>query len=178
MCGRTYRVRQKSRSDFWTSRRSRGGPERSGGRAVVPGREQSHPLRHLCRQCLIRLRHWLLRALRLLPWYTAVIHRPPTQGSAHTSKQGIKGAKALVLMLRQVLGCSCAKRVNMPCAENHGLAKFGYPLREISFGLSKVAPSSAFANACSSEQFVDVPETTAFDEPWRSLVSHSFPLLG
>src|SRR5882672_4061476 len=39
-------VRQKSRSDFWTSRRSCGGPERSGGRAAVPGREQSHPLRH------------------------------------------------------------------------------------------------------------------------------------
>jgi hypothetical protein len=34
----------KSRSDF--GRRVRIGPERSGGRAAVPGREQSHPLRH------------------------------------------------------------------------------------------------------------------------------------
>ena len=34
----------KSRSDF--GRRERVGPERSGGRAAVPGREQSHPLRH------------------------------------------------------------------------------------------------------------------------------------
>ena len=29
-----------------TPRPRRGGPERSGGRAAVPGREQSHPLRH------------------------------------------------------------------------------------------------------------------------------------
>ena len=52
VCGRTHRVRQKSRSDFWTSRRSRGGPERSGGRAADPGREQSHPLRQIKRACL------------------------------------------------------------------------------------------------------------------------------
>jgi hypothetical protein len=53
MGGRTRRVRQKSQSDFWTPRPSRGGPERSGGRAAVPGREQSHP----------RGRHYLYRAV-------------------------------------------------------------------------------------------------------------------
>jgi hypothetical protein len=55
MCGRTYRVRQKSRSDFWTPRPGRGGPEGSGGRAAVPGREQSHPLRHLISEAFLRL---------------------------------------------------------------------------------------------------------------------------
>src|SRR6202035_679806 len=61
MCGRTHRVRQKSRSDFWTSRRSRGGPERSGGRAADPGREQSHPLRHIKSACLAGLFYWAVQ---------------------------------------------------------------------------------------------------------------------
>jgi hypothetical protein len=62
VCGRTNRVRQKSRSEFWTPRPSRGGPERSGGRAAVPGREQSHPLRHLIFEAFLRL-----ESLRLFP---------------------------------------------------------------------------------------------------------------
>jgi hypothetical protein len=48
-------VRQQSRSDCWTPRPGRGGPERSGGRATVPGREQSHPLRHLIFESILRL---------------------------------------------------------------------------------------------------------------------------
>jgi hypothetical protein len=58
-------------------RRARVGPKRSGGRAAVPGREQSHPLRHVSRNCLIVRRLWFLRRLRFLPWYTAAVHRWP-----------------------------------------------------------------------------------------------------
>jgi hypothetical protein len=83
---------------------------------------------------------------------------------------------SLVLMFLQVLGCGGPKCSHFPHAEDPRLAEFDYPLGEILLGLTEVARPSAFANARSSEPLIDVPETTAFGEPWRSLVSHGLLL--
>jgi hypothetical protein len=84
----------------------------------------------------------------------------------------------LVVVVLQVLRRRGPERAQLARAIEPGFAKLDYALREILFGLPDVTCSSAFANACSSELLIDVPDPTAFGETRRSLVSHSFSLSG
>ncbi len=84
----------------------------------------------------------------------------------------------LVVIFLQVFRRRRPERAQLARAVELGLAKLYDALREILFGVPEVACSSAFANACSSEPLIDVPDPTAFGETRRSLVSHSFSLSG
>ena len=84
----------------------------------------------------------------------------------------------LVVVVLQVFRRRGPERAQLACAIEPGFAKLDYALGEILFGLPDVACSSAFANACSSELLIDVPDPTSFGETRRSLVSHSFSLSG
>src|SRR5271167_5231808 len=84
----------------------------------------------------------------------------------------------LVAIFLQVFRRRRPERAKFARSIELGFAKLDYALREILLGLPDVACSSAFANACSSELFIDVPDPTSFGETRRSLVSHSFPLSG
>jgi hypothetical protein len=75
----------------------------------------------------------------------------------------------LVAVFLQVFRCGGPERAQLARTIESGLAKLDYAPREILFGLPDVACSSAFANACSSELFIDVPDPTPFGETRRSL---------
>ena len=84
----------------------------------------------------------------------------------------------LVVVVLQILRRRRPERAQLARAIEPGFAKLDYALREILFGLPNVACSSAFANACSSELLIDVPDPASFGETRRPLVSHSFSLSG
>jgi len=88
-------------------------------------------------------------------------------GQLFQMQRGI-GDAAFLLVLIQVLGCGPPKCAFRPYSVDDRLPDFLRFLCEVFFRLCKAAFSSAFANADTSDLFVDMPDSVALVESGRT----------